>query len=99
MGIAAVIGCPDALCGIQPGDAVIVDGKKGLAITNPSETIVREYKEKLFDQKLRQDLSDMNKFKRLRALLRASVFGNLRVMDAIGRVKSLLLLRNDIYEA
>ena len=44
--IPAVVGLGDITTSVKNGDLVIVDGIEGVAIINPSEEVVAEYKAK-----------------------------------------------------
>ncbi len=49
LGIPAVMGVPNLLSKIRPGDTVIVDGNVGIVYVNPEKTILQEY-EKIQEQ-------------------------------------------------
>jgi multiphosphoryl transfer protein len=51
-GIPAVIGCPGAGRGLQPGEEIILDGGRGLIVPTPSAAVGRYYKrEAEFDRR------------------------------------------------
>lgn len=62
LGIPAVVGTRTATLFIKDGDTVIIDGKEGLVIVNPSPPVLRKYKskKKRYD-KITKDLIEQSK--------------------------------------
>jgi phosphoenolpyruvate-protein phosphotransferase (PTS system enzyme I) len=59
MGIPAVVGMGDISTSVKNGDKVIVDGFTGTVIMNPSETVLKEYQEKI--KEFNEELAELNK--------------------------------------
>lgn len=61
MGIAAVVGCKDALDKICDGDILIIDGKKGEIIISPDDNTLSEYEHEIEIQKKKLEINEKAK--------------------------------------
>ncbi|MBN2803924.1 MAG: phosphoenolpyruvate--protein phosphotransferase [Deltaproteobacteria bacterium] len=55
LGIPAVVGVPNVTGQINPGDLLIIDGQEGVVIINPDEDTIKDYEERSYQWKARDD--------------------------------------------